>query len=76
MTLAEVIYHHALNLPEPAAREVLRFVEEVEKRYVSDIVTPPSDLTPEQLAAYKRLSSIRIDWEGKPITDRDEANAR
>lgn len=27
-------------------------------------------------AAYARLSRLQIDWEGKPITDRDEANAR
>jgi hypothetical protein len=33
-------------------------------------------LTPEQEAAYARLSSLDIDWGGKPITDRNAANAR
>ena len=33
MTLAETIYQHSLNLPEPAAREVLDFIECLEQRY-------------------------------------------
>jgi len=35
-----------------------------------------ASLTPEQEAAYARLSRLEIDWGGKPITDRDAANAR
>jgi len=77
MTLAETIYQHSLSLPEPAAREVLDFIQFMEQRYrVTATDTLPPILTPEQRAAYARLSCLQIDWEGKPITDRDEANAR
>ena len=77
MTLAETIYHHSLHLPEPAAREVLDFIQFMEQRYrVTAADTLPQTLTPEQRAAYARLSRLQIDWGGKPMTDRDEANAR
>lgn len=77
MTLAETIYQHSLSLPEQAAREVLDFVQFIEQRYrVTATDTLPQTLTPEQRAAYARLSRLQIDWGGKPITDRDEANAR
>lgn len=77
MTLAETIYQHSLSLPEPAAREVLDFIQFMEQRYfVTATDTLPQTLTPEQRVAYARLSRLQIDWEGKPITDRDEANAR
>jgi hypothetical protein len=33
MTLAETIYQHSLQLPEPAAREALAFIQNLEKRY-------------------------------------------
>ena len=33
MTMAEIIYQHALRLPEPAAREALDFIEFLEQRY-------------------------------------------
>ena len=32
MTLAETIYQHSLSLPEPAAREVLDFIQFMEQR--------------------------------------------
>jgi hypothetical protein len=32
MNLAESIYQHSLNLPEPAAREVLDFIEFLEQK--------------------------------------------
>ncbi len=32
MNLAETIYQHSLRLPEPAAREVLDFIEFLESR--------------------------------------------
>lgn len=77
MTLAETIYQHSLNLPEQAAQEALDFIQNLEKCYAVAMSEPlPPGLTPEQIAAYSRLSSIHIDWEGKPITDREEANAR
>ncbi len=77
MSLAEAIYRHSLRLPEQAAQEALDFIQFLEERYgktANGLL--PSQLTPEQRAAYARLSRIQIDWEGKPITDRDEANAR
>jgi hypothetical protein len=33
MNLAETIYQHSLNLPEPAAQEALDFIEFLEQRY-------------------------------------------
>ncbi len=72
-----MIYQHSLQLPEPAAQEVLEFIQSVEKRYgVTEKEPTLKDLTTKQTAAYARLSSINIHWAGKPITDRDEANAR
>ena len=63
MTLAETIYHHSLHLPEPAAREALDFIQDLEKRYGVTVDEPlPSGLTAEQIAAYARLSNIQIDF--------------
>lgn len=81
MNLAEIIYQHSLALPDSAAREVLDFIEFLEHRYAANQEKSPIDerllaLTPEQREAYAYLSKIRIDWGGKPITDREEANAR
>ena len=81
MTLAETIYQHSLNLPEQAAQEVLDFVELLERRYAADAEQGQVDerllsLTPEQREAYAYLNKTRIDWGGKPISDREEANAR
>jgi len=77
MNLATMIYQHSLHLPEQAAQEVLEFIQNVEKRYgVAANETYLTGLTPEQTAAYSRLSNISIPWQGKPIADRDEANAR
>jgi hypothetical protein len=77
MNLAETIYQHSLHLPEPAAQEALDFIQTLEKRYGVKVVEPlPSDLSSEQIAAYARLSNMQIHWEGRPITDRYEANAR
>ncbi|MFZ1494625.1 MAG: DUF2281 domain-containing protein [Candidatus Competibacter denitrificans] len=36
MTLADRIYQHSLHLPEPAAREVLSFIQMLEKRHQVD----------------------------------------
>lgn len=75
MTLAEAIYQHSLRLPEAAAREALDFIEFLESRYASG-ASAKEGLTPEQEAAYKRLRQTHLAWEGKPMTDRDGANAR
>lgn len=77
MTLTETIYHHSLHLPEPAAREVLDFIQFIEQHYhVMATDTLPQTLTSERIEAYARLLHLQIDWGGKPMTDRDEANAR
>lgn len=36
MNLAEIIYQHSLNLPEPAAQEALDFIEFLEQRYAKN----------------------------------------
>ncbi len=40
MTLAQTIYQHSLNLPEPAAREALEFIEFLEQRYSATLMAP------------------------------------
>lgn len=40
MTLAETIYKHSLHLPEPAAREVLDFIQFMEQRYGTVPIAP------------------------------------
>ncbi len=49
MTLAETIYQHSLHLPEPAARQVLTFIETLEKGYR---VTPPAATTADDTEAF------------------------
>lgn len=73
MTLAETIYQRSLRLPNQAAREALDFIEFLEKRYgtvdaASDAPTTRDSARDQALA---RLAQIRIDWKGKPISDRD-----
>jgi hypothetical protein len=72
MTLAEMIYPHSLKLPEPAAREVLDFIEFLEQRYNVASEGEPAALGPIQQQALQRLSAVRIRFEGKPIADRDQ----
>ena len=75
MTLAEAIYQHSLALPEPAAREALDFIEFLEQRY--RLVAPNSpQLTDAQRKALACLKEVRIPFGGKPMTDRERANAR
>lgn len=75
MTLAEAIYQHSLKLPERAAREALDFIEFLEQRYRADI-PGGGQLTETQVEALARLSKVRIAFGGKPMPDREEANAR
>lgn len=76
MTLAEAIYQSSRDLPEAAAREVLDFIEFIKQRHATETGNQPDDarlagLTPEQREALAYLDSNRIDWNGKPIPDRD-----
>lgn len=79
MTLAEMIYEKSLQLPENKAKEVIDFIDFILKKTEQPAHAADERLqalTPEQRDAYKYLDQIRIDWNGKPITDREEANAR
>jgi hypothetical protein len=49
-----------------------QIMDERYKETVNDSL--PSFLTPEQKMAYARLSTLQINWKGKPIKDREEAN--
>ena len=49
MTLAETIFQHSLRLPEPAAREALAFIENLEKRYNA---VPPTPAAPDDTEAF------------------------
>ncbi|WAR43764.1 hypothetical protein [Methylomonas rapida] len=79
MTLSEMIYEKSLHLPDDKAREVIDFIDFIMKktqRAESPVDERLQALTPEQREAYEYLDKIRIDWNGKPIADREEANAR
>lgn len=79
MTLSEVIYEKSRQLSEEKAQEVIDFIDFLLQRTRSAKTAESADLpilTPEQQEAYSYLEKIQIDWQGKPITDRDEANAR
>ena len=49
MTLAETIYQHSLQLPEPAAREALAFIQNLEKRYG---IVPTAPKAPDDTEAF------------------------
>lgn len=74
MTLAERIYQTSLNLPEYAAREALDFIEFLAERHGQGefgVVTEgPCDETARE-EALAHLATVRIDWSGKPIPDRN-----
>ncbi len=78
MTLAEVIYQKSLDLPEDKAREVIEFIESL----VNETSRPGlqsrslAELEERRREAWEFLDSIKIDYGGKPMTDREEANAR
>jgi hypothetical protein len=80
MTLAEFIYQHSLNLPEPAAREALDFIQFLESRYgvVTGKAMVEQAVEAKRAAALKRLTKVRLHFGGKPIANRDELydNAR
>jgi hypothetical protein len=69
MNLAETIYQHSLNLPEPAAREALDFIDLLQQRYAHQAKI---DNETERQQALAYLNNVRIDWNGKPIANRNE----
>jgi len=68
MTLAKKIYQHCLNLPDNAAQQVLDYVEFLEQRHTQ----PKADNTEaERREALAYLDTVHIDWNGKPIANRN-----
>ena len=75
MTLAEKIYQKSRALPEDAAREALDFIEFLAERYGAKESAMASEATLDEESRQKALdylATLRIDWGGKPIPDRDE----
>ena len=73
MTLAESIYQHSLNLPEPAAREALDFIRFLEQRHgISSKASAAYASEAKRAAALENLAKIRLHFDGKPIPNRDE----
>jgi hypothetical protein len=72
MTLVERITKECLDLPSESAEEVLEFVESLKARSSSKI----ADLGQRRQKARELLARTRIDFGGKPMTNREEANAR
>ncbi|WP_020562410.1 DUF2281 domain-containing protein [Methylosarcina fibrata] len=68
MTLAEIIYQRSLTLPVEKAQEVLDFIEFLQQRQTRQ---PEAASETEHQQALAYLDSIRIEWHGKPISDRD-----
>ncbi|MCG3200077.1 MAG: hypothetical protein HUU16_05745 [Candidatus Omnitrophica bacterium] len=78
MTLAEEIFQRSRDLPVEKAQEVLDFIEFIKDR-------PPGtqgasergmNLEIRQQETRKLLDGFRIDFGGRPMTDREDANAR
>lgn len=75
MTLAEKIYQKSRALPEDAAREAPDFIEFLAERYGGKESAMASEATLDEESRQKALEyldTLRIDWGGKPIPDRDE----
>ena len=69
MTLAESIYRHSLNLPEPAAREALDFIEFLEQRYSP--APPTCTATDDTEAFLQAVAGLWGDDFPDDITDED-----
>lgn len=72
MTLVERIAKECLDLSAEKAQRVLNFVETLKGGSGSE----EADLEQRRGKARELLRRTRIDFGGKPMTNRDEANAR
>lgn len=72
MTLVEAIYQHSLNLPEPAAREALDFIQFLEQKHGVTSKVPVHAREEKHAAALANLARIRLHFDGKPIPDRED----
>lgn len=72
MTLADRIYQHSLHLPEPAAREVLLFIQMLEKRHQVDVTERPTDTHPNETEIFLQAvaGTLEADFPDD-ITDED-----
>lgn len=69
MTLAELIFEKAKDLPVVKAHEVIDFIDFIKSR---DRQNDAADTKEEREAALAKIARARIHWEGKPIPSRDE----
>lgn len=69
MTLAELIFEKAKDLPAVKAKEVIDFIDFIKTR---DAQTEKAGVQQEREAALAKIARARIHWEGKPIPSRDE----
>jgi hypothetical protein len=76
MTLADVIYEKSRELPEEKAREVIDFIDFLKTRAAAPSTSANEEHARRRLDALARLDEVRIDFGGKPMTDRDAANDR
>lgn len=69
MTLAELIFEKAKDLPVVKAQEVIDFIDFIKTR---NYQAEEAGAQQEREAALAKISQARIHWEGKPIPSRDE----
>lgn len=75
MTLTEVIVEKIRELPEEKAREVIDFIDFLKTRRATTSSSEGDEPQRRQREALARLDQVRIDFGGKPMLDREAANA-
>ena len=77
MALSDIIYQKSKQLPDDKAQAVIDYIDMlIKKEQNQEYIKKITQLTQEQRKAFSYLQSIKIDWQGKPIADREQANAR
>jgi hypothetical protein len=76
MTLTEVIVEKIRELPEEKAREVIDFIDFLKTRRAATSSSEEDEPQRRQREALARLDQVRIDFGGRPMLDREAANAR
>jgi hypothetical protein len=69
MTLIDTIYKKSLTLTEQQSIEVIDFIDFIKSRFAHR--RHESSKT-EREQALAHLDTVKINWEGKPIQNRDE----
>lgn len=70
MMLAQTIYEHSLKLPETAAHEVLDFIDFLKMRSEKNAAKFSKEES-QRKAALAKIAAAKVDWNGKPIANRD-----